>query len=268
MSNNDIIHFENVSFKREKRIIFSELSFSLFAGEIIAIMGPSGTGKTTLMRLITGQLMPTTGKVFVFGKDISKLNRNQMMLMRRKMSMLFQSNALFSDMTVGENVAFPLREVLKLPQALIDILVPMKLQSVGLRGAAHLMPTALSGGMARRAALARAMAMDPEIMIYDEPFTGQDPITLGMLTHLVRDFNQSLKMTSLIVSHDITEVSKIVDRILLLADGKLVALDKPSTLYESSDPMVSQFMHAKSDGSVPFHYPAENYAEVLKRGYE
>lgn len=259
-----VIVLENVHFTRSRRVIFDDLSFALHKGEVVAVMGPSGTGKTTLMRLITGQVKPDKGRVLVFGQEVAKLSRSGLMLLRRRVSMLFQNNALFSDMTVGDNVAFPLREVLNLPEALLDIIVQLKLESVGLRGAADLMPSELSGGMARRAALARAMAMDPEIMIYDEPFTGQDPITLGMLTQLVRDFNRSLQMTSLIVTHDVAEVARIADRILLLSGGRLAALDTPDALYASSDPLVAQFMHAKPDGPVPFHYPAADYAAALR----
>lgn len=259
-----VIALEAVSFARGKRMIFEQLSFTLEKGEIVAVMGPSGTGKTTLMRLITGQVKPKKGKVWIFGQDVAQLSRAELMQLRRRISMLFQNNALFSDMTVGENVAFPLKEVLNLPDKLIDILVKIKLESVGLRGTAALMPAELSGGMARRAALARAMAMDPEIMIYDEPFTGQDPITLGMLTRLVRDFNHSLAMTSLIVTHDVAEVSRIADRILLLSGGKMVALDAPEAMYQSDNLLVEQFMHAKSDGPVPFHYPAPDYAQSLR----
>lgn len=264
MNTTPVIVLENVSFHRGRRAIFDDLSFSLFKGEIVAVMGPSGTGKTTLMRLITGQVKPTHGKVWVFGQEVAHLSRSELMRLRRRVSMLFQNNALFSDMSVGENVAFPLREVINLPDELIEILVKIKLESVGLRGAMDLMPSELSGGMARRAALARAMAMDPEIMIYDEPFTGQDPITLGMLTRLVRDFNRSLEMTSLIVTHDVAEVSHVADRILLLSGGRLVALDKPEALYNSQDPLIDQFMHAKSDGPVPFHYPALDYVGSLR----
>ncbi|MBP3194283.1 MAG: ATP-binding cassette domain-containing protein [Cardiobacteriaceae bacterium] len=260
----EIIRLEEVSFRRAGRVIFSNLSFSINRGEVVGVMGPSGTGKTTLMRLITGQLAPSSGRVFVFGRDLSTLSRAELMELRRNIGMLFQSNALFTDMTVFDNVAFPLREVAKLPKELIEILVAMKLQTVGLAGARYLMPQELSGGMMRRAALARAMALDPKIMIYDEPFTGQDPITLGMLAKLVRDFSRGLDMTSLIVSHDVAEVAAIADRILLIADGKLLALDVPEKLYQSEEPMIKQFMHALSDGPVPFHYPNYDYLADMR----
>ena len=255
----EIIRLDGVSFFRGKRAIFKDLNFSINKGEIIGVMGPSGTGKTTLMRLITGQLQPNSGKVLVFGEDLAQKSRAELMEIGRRMSMLFQSNALFTDMTIAENVAFPLIEVANLPQELIKNIVAMKLRSVGLGGVQNLMPSELSGGMARRAALARAMALDPEIMIYDEPFTGQDPFSMGMLTRLVKNLNSGLNMTSLIVSHDIAEVAEISDRILLIADTRLIAFDKPENLYNSKDPMVYQFMNAKSDGPVPFHYPNYDY---------
>lgn len=259
-----VIELKNVCFYRGKRAIFEQLNLSIPAGEMIAVMGPSGTGKTTLMRLITGQLQPHRGEVIVFGQHLADLSRRQLMQLRRRMSMMFQSNALFSDLTLGENIAFPLREVLNLPPELIAIMVEMKLQTVGLGGAADLMPAQLSGGMARRAALARAMAMDPQLMIYDEPFTGQDPITLGVSSRLLRDFHQALGMTSLIVSHDVAEVSRIVDKILLLSGGNILAFDTPDVLYSSEDPLIAQFMHGKADGPIPFHYPAaEDYRSRL-----
>ena len=242
-----VIELKNVCFYRGKRAIFEQLNLSIPAGEMIAVMGPSGTGKTTLMRLITGQLQPHRGEVIVFGQHLADLSRRQLMQLRRRMSMMFQSNALFSDLTLGENIAFPLREVLNLPPELIAIMVEMKLQTVGLG-----------------AALARAMAMDPQLMIYDEPFTGQDPITLGVLSRLLRDFHQALGMTSLIVSHDVAEVSRIVDKILLLSGGNILAFDTPDALYGSEDPLIAQFMHGKADGPIPFHYPAaEDYRSRL-----
>lgn len=259
-----VISLYDVSFKRGERTIFSGLNFSIYAGEVIAILGPSGTGKTTLMRLITGQLQPYSGKVEVFGEDLSLLSESALMKMRQRMSMMFQSNALFSDMTLAENIAFPLREVLHVPEALIDMIVAMKLQAVGLSAARDLMPSELSGGMARRAALARAIAMDPEVMIYDEPFTGQDPITLGMLTLLLKDLNRSLNMVSLVVSHNIHEACHIADRALLLSGGKVVAFDTPERLLESQNELVAQFMHGKPDGPIPFHYGKEDYKDLMR----
>lgn len=261
-----VVCLENVRFARGGRTIFDDISVEIAAGEITAIMGPSGTGKTTLMRLITGQLQPQQGKITVLGEDIGQLNRKQLMQLRRRISMMFQNNALFTDMTVGENVAFPLKEVLNMDQALIDIIVSLKLQTVGLRGAAHLMPSELSGGMARRAALARAMVMEPELMIYDEPFTGQDPISLAMLTSLVKNLNRGLGMSSLVVSHDLVEVCRIADKILLLSSGKIAAYDTPEHLMASDDPLVAQFFHGYADGPVAFHYPAVDYRQELLGG--
>lgn len=258
-----IAALRGVTFRRGRRVIFDQVEVDFPAGEVIAVMGPSGTGKTTLMKIITGQLRPDQGDVFALGKRLNDLNKRALMAMRGDMSMLFQSGALFSDMTVGDNVAFPLREMTALDDALIDIVVDMKLQRVGLLGARHLMPSELSGGMARRAALARAIVRDPKLMIYDEPFTGQDPISLGILARLVRDLNDSLGMTSIVVSHDVAEVSRIADRIILLAGGHVVANDSPAALYDSDDPLVRQFMHAESDGPVPYHYPGPSYADAL-----
>lgn len=263
------VRIEHLTFRRGARKIFDDITLDIEAGKITAVMGPSGSGKTTLMRLITGQLRPDSGKVIVLGKEVEKLSRRALMQLRREMSMLFQTNALFTDMTLGDNVAFPLREVSSIDESLIQILVQMKLQAVGLRGAESLMPSELSGGMARRAALARAIAMDPRIMIYDEPFTGQDPITLGMLTRLVRDLNDGLGMTSLVVSHDIAEVTAISDRIILISGGKVVAYDSPENLQRSDDPMVAQFMHGKADGPVPFHYPTPiSYQEAMRGAHD
>ena len=231
-----VVRVEHLSFSRGQRKIFDDVSFVIPRGEVVAVMGPSGTGKTTLMRLLTGQLRPDSGTVEVLGES------------------------------VAENVAFPLREKTRLDRRLIEAVTLMKLQRVGLRGAAALMPSELSGGMARRVALARAIAFDPELMIYDEPFTGQDPISLGVLTRLVRDLNDGLRMTSFVVSHDVTEVSKIADRILLFAGGRLLANDTPAAVYASTDPLVHQFMHAEADGPVAYHYPAADYAaELLER---
>lgn len=261
-----VVRVEHLSFSRGQRKIFDDVSFVIPRGEVVAVMGPSGTGKTTLMRLLTGQLRPDSGTVEVLGESVPDLSRAALMRLRRRMSMLFQSGALFSDMSVAENVAFPLREKTRLDCKLIATVTAMKLQRVGLRGAAALMPSELSGGMARRVALARAIAFDPELMIYDEPFTGQDPISLGVLTRLVRDLNDGLRMTSFVVSHDVTEVSKITDRILLFAGGRLLANDTPAAVYASTNPLVHQFMHAEADGPVAYHYPAADYAaELLER---
>lgn len=258
-----IIELKNVSFKRGSRIIFDNVSLNIHQGELVAILGPSGTGKTTLTRLITGQLKPDSGEIWVLGEPIHRLNQKQLMLLRQKMSILFQAGALFTDMTVGENVAFPLKEQTQIPNELIDIIVALKLEKVGLRGAKNLFPHELSGGMARRVALARAIALDPQIMIYDEPFTGQDPISLGILVQLVKDLNEGLNLTTLIVSHDVLEVCQIAHKVLLFSGGKLLANDTPEALLNSNLPEIKQFMHAEPFGPVPFHYPAEDYFQEL-----
>ena len=263
MATDYVVRVAHLSFARGSRKIFDDVSFVIPRGEVVAVMGPSGTGKTTLMRLLSGQLRPDAGTVEVLGEQVPQLSRAALMRLRRRMSMLFQSGALFSDMSVAENVAFPLREKTRLDRRLIEAVTLMKLQRVGLRGAAALMPAELSGGMARRVALARAIAFDPELMIYDEPFTGQDPISLGVLTRLVRDLNDGLRMTSFVVSHDVAEVSKIADRVLLFSGGKLIANGTPAELYASTDPLVHQFMHAEADGPVAFHFPAADYATGL-----
>ncbi|WP_072281896.1 ABC transporter ATP-binding protein [Rappaport israeli] len=259
-----VVALENVTFRRGTRTIVENLSLQLFAGEVVAFMGPSGTGKTTLMKLITGQLKPQEGRVVVLGEDLAELSSKALMQLRQRMSMLFQSGALFSDMSVGDNVGFALREKTQLDAQLIELLVEMKLNVVGLRGAKQLMPSELSGGMARRVALARAIVRDPELMIYDEPFTGQDPISLGVLALLIRNLNDHLGMTSLVVSHDILEVSKIADRVILLANGRVMADGAPKALYESEEAFVQQFMYAEVDGPVAFHYPAPEYLQALK----
>lgn len=262
----DVIRVEGVSFYRGKRAIFEDLSFTVPRGEVLAIMGPSGTGKTTLLKLLTGQLKPQQGEIHVLGERVDKLGRRDLMRLRERMSMLFQSGALFSDMTVAENVAFPIAEKYRLDRQTLDILVRMKLHGVGLEAAGHLMPSELSGGMARRAAMARAMVMDPELMIYDEPFTGQDPISLGVLTKLIRDLNDGLAMTSILVSHDVAEVARIADRILLLSNARMVALDTPQALFASEDALVRQFMHAEAEGPVAYQFPGSAYPQSLWEG--
>lgn len=234
-------------------------------GSITAIMGPSGTGKTTLLNLITGQLKPDSGSIYVLGERVDQLSHRQLIALRKQMSMLFQSGALFTDMNVFDNVAFPLRENTQLSEALIRHIVLMKLEAVGLRGAIALMPDELSGGMRRRVALARSIALDPSLLFYDEPFAGQDPISMGMLVHLIRSLNEVLGLTSIVVSHDIAETASIADQICILSEGKVVANGSPAALSSSESAWVSQFMHAKADGPVPFHYPAKPYVEDLLR---
>lgn len=256
MSNNDLVSVKGLSFSRGKHVIFDDIELHVPKGKVTAIMGPSGIGKTTLLRLIGGQLYPDQGEIWFESDNIPTLSRKRLYQVRKKMSMLFQSGALFTDLTVFDNVAFPLREHTQLSEALIRTLVLLKLEAVGLRGAAQLMPSELSGGMARRAALARAIALDPDLIMYDEPFVGQDPITMGVLVELIRSLNNALNLTSIVVSHDVPEVMSIADWVYLLADGKIVAKGTPEALRNNPDPRVQQFLVGDADGPVPFRYPA------------
>ncbi|MEY4763062.1 MAG: hypothetical protein RLZZ200_2918 [Pseudomonadota bacterium] len=258
-----IIDVRGVHYGVEGRKIFDGVDIAVERGSITAVMGPSGTGKTTLLRLITGQSAPAAGSVRVFGTDIAGYGRRELLLLRRRMGMLFQNGALLTDLDVFENVAFPVRQHTKLPEPLLRRLVLMKLEAVGLRGAAKLRPQELSGGMARRVALARAIVMDPEILIYDEPFVGLDPISMGMVCRLIRQLNDALGITSIVVSHDVQEVGAIADRSYLLAGGKVVASGDSAQLRASADPAVRQFMEGLADGPVPFHYPAGDYRSQL-----
>jgi len=226
---------------------------------ITAIMGPSGTGKTTLLRLIGGQLRPESGKIRVMGENVAKLSRAGWFDLRKKMGLLFQSSALFTDLNVFENVAFSLRVHTTLPEALIQNLVLMKLNSVGLRGARDLMPRQLSGGMARRVALARALAMDPALIMYDEPFTGQDPIAMGVVVSLIQALNEALTITSLLVSHDISETLSISDHVYIISDGRVVASGSPEDIAANKSAKVCQFLQGLPDGPVPFHYPSDDF---------
>ena len=226
-------------------------------------MGPSGTGKTTLLRLITGQLLPDRGTIRVEGKVLSELNRDGLFRLRRGIGMLFQNGALLTDLDVYENVAFPLREHTELPDRLIRHIVLTKLHAVGLRGAARMSPTELSGGMARRVALARAMVMDPDLIIYDEPFVGLDPISMGVIVRLVRRMNDALGISSIVVSHDVQEISAVADSSYLISDGKVAASGSPDDLNNAPSELVRQFMHGMADGPVPFHFPAPDYASQL-----
>ncbi len=261
MSNIDLVTINNLSFSRSGRKIFDGISLHVPKGKVTAIMGPSGIGKTTLLRLIGGQLLPEQGEIWFDGKNIPSLSRSKLYQSRKKMSMLFQSGALFTDLNVFDNVAFPIREHTELDESLIRTLVLLKLEAVGLRGAAELMPSELSGGMARRAALARAIALDPELIMYDEPFVGQDPITMGVLVELIRNLNQALGVTSVVVSHDVPEVMSIADWVYLLADGKVIAQGTPDELYKAEDPKVRQFLNGDADGPVPFRYPVNQSIE-------
>jgi phospholipid/cholesterol/gamma-HCH transport system ATP-binding protein len=259
----DYIRIDQLQFSRGNRLIFDDISFTIPKGKITAIMGPSGTGKTTLLKLIGGQLTPQSGKVYVDGEDVHALSRKNLYALRKRMGMLFQSGALLTDISVFENVAFPLREHTDLTESMIRDMVLLKLQSVGLRGAADLMPSELSGGMARRVALARSIALDPELIMYDEPFTGQDPITMGIVVSLIKRLNSALGLTSVVVSHDVSDTLSIADYAYIIAEGKVIAGGTPDELYGSSSAWVQQFLQGLPDGPVPFHYPAGNYAEAL-----
>lgn len=258
-----LIEIENLYFSRGAREIFTNLSISIQRGQITAIMGPSGTGKTTLLRLITRQLNPDRGRILVDGVDIATLSVKDLYKMRQRFGMLFQNGALLTDFTVFENVAFPLREHTRLSNRLIRHVVLTKLHAVGLRGAADMMPAQLSGGMARRVALARAMVMDPDILIYDEPFVGLDPISMGVIVRLVRRMNDALGISSILVSHDVDEISAVSDCSYLISDGKVAASGSPAELNKASSQLVRQFMHGMADGPVAFHYEAPDYAEQL-----
>ncbi len=257
------IQIENLTFRRGTRKIFDNLSLTIPKGKVVAIMGPSGTGKTTLLKLIVGQLTPDSGRILVDGEDVHRLSRRRLFALRQRMGMLFQSGALLSDLNVFDNVAFPLREHTKLSELMIRRLVLMKLQAVGLRGARELMPAELSGGMARRVALARAIAMDPEMIFYDEPFVGQDPITMGVLVSLIRKLNVSLGLTSVVVSHDVEELLSITDYAYVISQGRVVAEGTADAIRHSEDAYVRQFLQGLPDGPVPFHFPADDYQKDL-----
>jgi phospholipid/cholesterol/gamma-HCH transport system ATP-binding protein len=265
-ADDNLIEIRDLHFQRGNRTIFDGVNMDIARGKITAIMGPSGTGKTTLLRLIGGQLRPERGSIHLEGQDIPRLDRDELFRVRRKMGMLFQSGALFTDLNVYENVAFPLRVHTQLTEQMISDLVLIKLQAVGLRGARDLMPSELSGGMARRAALARAIVLDPRLIMYDEPFVGQDPISMGMLVQLIRLLNDSLALTSIIVSHDVHEAASIADYIYVIADGKVVGEGTPEQVMNTDEPRVRQFIRGLADGPVPFHYPAADYRKDLLLG--
>jgi phospholipid/cholesterol/gamma-HCH transport system ATP-binding protein len=260
---NILVSIEQLGFSRASRTIFDDVSMHIRRGKITAIMGPSGTGKTTLLKLIGGQLRPDRGVVIVDGLNIHRLGRNDLYNLRKRMGMLFQSGALLTDMNVYDNVAFPLREHTHLPETMVRTLVLMKLQAVGLRGARHLMPSELSGGMARRVALARAIALDPMMVLYDEPFTGQDPISMGVLVELIKTLNASLGLTSIIVSHDVQETAAIADYIYVLSEGHIVGEGTPEEIRHSDSEWVRQFIEGNPDGPVSFHYSNDDYLEDL-----
>jgi len=260
------IEIRNLSFSHGPRLILDSIDLDIPRGKITAIMGPSGCGKTTLLRLIGSQLRPSAGSLLVGGIDITGLSRPELFVQRRRMGMLFQTGALFTDLSVFENVAFPLRVHTSLPESMIRDLVLMKLHAVGLRGARDLMPAELSGGMSRRAALARAIILDPELIMYDEPFSGQDPIFAGVLRDLMRRINQTMGCTCIIVSHDINETLSISDYMYVLADGRVIGHGLPDAVVNSDNLHVRQFLQGLPDGPVPFHYPAPDYRQDLGLG--
>jgi phospholipid/cholesterol/gamma-HCH transport system ATP-binding protein len=259
----DVATLRGVDYSVGGKPVFTGLDISIRRGDVTAIMGPSGTGKTTLLRLITGQLRPDAGTVIVDGQDVAGLDSSGLYVLRRKIGMLFQNGALLTDLDVFENVAFPLREHARLPERLVRNIVLTKLHAVGLRGAAGLMPQELSGGMARRVALARAIVMDPQILLYDEPFAGLDPISMGVVLRLIRSLNEALGISSIVVTHDVREVSQIADASYILSDGRVVASGTPEQLREHGSPVVQQFMEGLADGPVRFHYPAPDYRTQL-----
>lgn len=259
----DIAALQGVHYAVDGKQVFRGLDIAIRRGQVTAIMGPSGTGKTTLLRLITGQIAPDAGEVLVDGRSVPRLGRRDLYALRRRMGMLFQNAALLTDLDVFENVAFPLREHARLPERLVRTIVLSKLHAVGLRGAAGLLPRQLSGGMGRRVALARAIVMDPEILIYDEPFAGLDPISMGVVMRLIRSLNDALGISSIVVTHDVREVSQIADASYILSEGRVVASGTPKELREHPSPIIHQFMEGLADGPVPFHYPAADYYPQL-----
>ena len=262
----NLVEIRNLHFAYGDRSILSNLNMEFPKGKVIAVMGGSGCGKTTVLRLIGGQIRPQQGSVAVGGEVVHQLDIDNLYRLRRKMGMLFQFGALFTDLTVFENVAFPLREHTDLPEELIRDLVLMKLNAVGLRNAAQLKPSEISGGMARRVAVARAVALDPELIMYDEPFAGLDPISMGVTANLIRKLNDALGSTSILVSHDVHECFAIADYVYFMSAGKIVARGTPADLRVSEDPYVKQFVNAEADGPVPFHYPGRSFADDLGLG--
>jgi len=257
------VELKGVTFKRGSRSIFSNVDIRIPRGKVTGIMGPSGCGKTTLLRLMGAQLRPASGEVWVAGQNLPTLSRSDLFDARKQMGVLFQSGALFTDLDVFENVAFPLRVHTQLADDMIRDIVLMKLQAVGLRGAIDLMPDELSGGMKRRVALARAIALDPQILMYDEPFVGQDPIAMGVLVRLIRLLNDALGITSIVVSHDLAETASIADYIYVVGDGQVLGQGTPDELMGSDNPRIRLFMKGDPDGPVPFHFPAPDYSADL-----
>jgi phospholipid/cholesterol/gamma-HCH transport system ATP-binding protein len=261
-----LIKIRGLKFSRGERVIFDGIDMDIPRKGITAIMGPSGTGKTTLLKLMGGQLRPDAGTIEVDGQNVHKLKTAQLYALRKRMGMLFQSGALLTDLTVFENVAYPLREHTRLSEGMIRQLVMLKLNAVGLRGAAQLMPSELSGGMARRVAMARAISLDPMMIMYDEPFTGQDPISMGVLVKLIRELNNVLDICSIVVSHDVRETLSIADYAYIISDGEIVGHGPPDELNTSDSAWIKQFMDGLADGPVPFHYPAAPLLDDLFAG--
>ena len=258
-----LVQVKDLHFTRGRKRIFNGMDIDIPRGLVTTVMGPSGTGKTTLLKMIGAQLKPSRGKIFFDGNNVHRQSRSKLFNLRKRMGMLFQSGALLTDLSVFDNVAFPLREHTDMPESLIRHLVLLRLHAVGLRGARDMKPAELSGGMARRVALARALMLDPEIIMYDEPFTGQDPISMGVLVELIATINEALGLTSLIVSHDIGEAMSISDYVVIISDGEVIQAGTPAQLKNSSSPWVQQFLNGKPDGPVPFQYPANDYREDI-----
>lgn len=261
-----VVELRNLSFGYGQRLILDGLSLTVPRGKVTALMGASGGGKTTVLRLIGGQVRATQGQTLFDGQDVGAMDPAGLYAARRRMGMLFQFGALFTDLSVFDNVAFPLREHTALPEDLVRDIVLMKLNAVGLRGARDLMPSEVSGGMARRVALARAIALDPELIMYDEPFAGLDPISLGTAAQLIRRLNDTLGITSIVVSHDLEETFHIADQVIILANGRVAAQGTPDEVRHSTDPLVQQFVHARADGPVGFHYPGPSVAQDFSGG--
>jgi phospholipid/cholesterol/gamma-HCH transport system ATP-binding protein len=260
----NLVEIKDVNFSYDVRPVLKGINLTVPRGKIVAIMGLSGCGKTTLLRLIGGQLRARRGTVKVDGRGMGELSQEELYVMRRRMGMLFQFGALFTDMSVFDNVAFQIREHTDLPEPMVQDLVLMKLHAVGLRGAQHMMPSELSGGMARRVALARAIALDPMLIMYDEPFTGLDPISMGVISNLIRSLNDALGATSIVVTHDVQESLRIVDYVYFMADGAVVARGTPEEIRRSDAPFVHQFVWGEMDGPLPFHYPGDAYERDLE----
>ena len=261
-----LVELRNLTFGYGERVILDGVSLTVPRGKVTALMGASGGGKTTVLRLIGGQCRAQSGEVLFDGQDVGPLDQTKLYAARRRMGMLFQFGALFTDSSVFDNVAFPLREHTDLPEALIRDIVLMKLNAVGLRGARDLMPAEVSGGMARRVALARAIVLDPDLIMYDEPFAGLDPISLGTSAQLIRQLNDTLGITSIVVSHDLEETFRIADQVIILANGKIAAQGTPDEVRQSQDPLVHQFVHALADGPVRFHYPGASVEQDFGMG--